>query len=224
MQTLLLDTNSVIKKLEQRGFSRAQAEGMDALKELDASSLVTKTNLELALARTTTTIINVDDGSIVRAGRAYRRPHPVLQIVPNSDEISIECRALRVEGSTQWMAFAELLIISSSGSLETRVMTWKHCIIAAAVGCGLAIIAAGAQSAPLGSAARGFGSAAAAGPGFENVGYRRAYRYRARRAYGYRAYGFRRRSIEYANPNMYSTGSRAWWAVMNRQGRGGRPD
>ena len=57
------------------------------------------------------------------------------------------------------------------------------------VGCGLAITVAGAQSAPLGSAARDFRSAAAAGPGFENVGYRRAYRYRARRAYGYRAYG-----------------------------------
>jgi len=142
--------------------------------------------------------------------------------VPNSDsfcdEICIDCRVLRVEGSTRWMAFAELLIISSSGSLETRVMTWKHWIIAAAVGCGLVITVA------VGSAARDFRSAAAAGPGFENVGYRRAYRYRARRAYGYRAYSFRRRSIEYANPNMYSTGSRAWWAVMNRQGRGGRPD
>ena len=108
-------------------------------------------------------------------------------------------------------------------------MAWKHWIIAAAVGCGLAIIAAGAQSAPLGSAARDFRSAAAAGPGFESVRYRRAYRYRARRAYGYRAYGYAaprlwRRSIEYANPNVYPTGSRAWWAVMNRQGRGGRPD
>jgi hypothetical protein len=46
MQTLVLDTNSVIKKLEQRGFSRAQAEGItEALKELDTSSLVTKTDL-----------------------------------------------------------------------------------------------------------------------------------------------------------------------------------
>ena len=53
MQTMVLDTNSVIKKLEQRGFSRAQAEGVtDALKELDASSLFTKTDLELALAKT----------------------------------------------------------------------------------------------------------------------------------------------------------------------------
>ena len=83
MQTLFLDTNSVIKKLEQRGFARAQAEGItDALKELDASSLVTKTDLELALARTTNDH-NVDDRSIARAGRACRRPHPVLQIVPN---------------------------------------------------------------------------------------------------------------------------------------------
>ena len=35
MQSLVVDTNSVIKKLEQRGFSRAQAEGItEALKEL----------------------------------------------------------------------------------------------------------------------------------------------------------------------------------------------
>jgi len=108
-------------------------------------------------------------------------------------------------------------------------MTWKHWIIAAAGGSGLAIIVAGAQSAPLGSAARDFRSAAAAGPSFERVGYRRAYRYRARRAYGNAVYGYAaprlwRRSIDYANPNVYPTGSRAWWAVMNRQGRGGRPD
>ena len=127
------------------------------------------------------------------------------------------------------MAFAELLIISSSGSLETRVMIWKHWIIAAAGGSGLVIMLAGAQSAPLGSVARDFRSAAAAGPTFERVGYRRAYRYRARRAYGYRVYGYAaprlwRRSLDYANPNVYPTGSRAWWAVMNRQGRGGRPD
>ena len=108
-------------------------------------------------------------------------------------------------------------------------MTRKHWMIAAAGASALAIIVAGAQSAPLGSVARDFRSAAAAGPGFERVGYRRAYRYRARRAYGYRAYGYAaprlwRRSIEYANPSVYPTGSRAWWAVMNRQGRGGQPD
>jgi len=46
MQSLVVDTNSVIKKLEQRGFSRAQAEGItEALKELDASSLPTKADL-----------------------------------------------------------------------------------------------------------------------------------------------------------------------------------
>jgi hypothetical protein len=43
MQSLVLDTNSLIKNLEQRGFSRAQAEGItDALKELDTSRLATK--------------------------------------------------------------------------------------------------------------------------------------------------------------------------------------
>ena len=46
----MLDTNSVIRKLEQRGFSRAQAEGItDALKELDTSSLVTKSDLNDAV-------------------------------------------------------------------------------------------------------------------------------------------------------------------------------
>ena len=135
---MLLDTNSVIKKLEQRGFSRAQAEGItDALRELDASSLV-KTDLELALARTTTTIITWTTGALL-----------------------------------------------AQGALVVAL--------------------------------------------FESVGYRRAYRYRARRVYGHRAYGYAtprlwHRSIEYANPNVYPTGSRAWWAVMNRQGRGGRPD
>ena len=68
----------------------------------------------------------------------------------------------------------------------------------------------GAQSAPLGSAAPDFGSAAAAGTGFERVGYRRAYPYRARRAYGYRvygytaprAYGYRGRVSRYAVPRV----------------------
>jgi hypothetical protein len=107
MQTLLLDTNSVIKKLEQHGFSRAQAEGItDALKELDGSSLVTKIDLELALAKTTTTIITWMTGALLAQGALVVAPHPVLQIVPNSDslsdEICIDCRALCVEGSTRW--------------------------------------------------------------------------------------------------------------------------
>jgi len=62
-------TNSVIEKLEQRGFSRAQAEGItDAPKELDASSLVTKTDLERAFARTTTTIIARMTGALRAQG------------------------------------------------------------------------------------------------------------------------------------------------------------
>ena len=50
MQTLVVDTNGVVKKLEQRGFSRAQAEGIaEALQELDTSNLVTKADLKDAL-------------------------------------------------------------------------------------------------------------------------------------------------------------------------------
>jgi hypothetical protein len=69
MQTLVIDTNGMVKKLEQRGFSRAQAEGItDALKELDVSSLVTKSDLELALAKATTTIIVWMTGILVAQG------------------------------------------------------------------------------------------------------------------------------------------------------------
>jgi len=50
MQTLVLDTNCLIKNLEQRGFSRAQVEAItDALKELHASSLITKSHLSDAV-------------------------------------------------------------------------------------------------------------------------------------------------------------------------------
>jgi hypothetical protein len=47
MQTLVIDTNGIVKKLEQRGFSRSQAEGItEALKELDTSALTTKADLK----------------------------------------------------------------------------------------------------------------------------------------------------------------------------------
>ena len=50
MQTLVIDTNGIVKKLEQRGFSRTQAEGItEALKELDTSTLATKADLEDAV-------------------------------------------------------------------------------------------------------------------------------------------------------------------------------
>jgi hypothetical protein len=50
MQTLVIDTNGIVKKLEQRGFSRTQAEGItEALKELDTSTLATKSDLNDAV-------------------------------------------------------------------------------------------------------------------------------------------------------------------------------
>jgi len=50
MQTLVIDTNGIVKKLEQRGFSRTQAEGItEALKELDTATLVTKQDLHEAI-------------------------------------------------------------------------------------------------------------------------------------------------------------------------------
>jgi hypothetical protein len=69
MQTLVIDTNGIVKKLEQRGFSRTQAEGItEALKELDISPLATKLDLELALAKQATTIITWTTGILVAQG------------------------------------------------------------------------------------------------------------------------------------------------------------
>lgn len=62
-----------------------------------------------------------------------------------------------------------------------------------------------------------------------------AYGYAAPAVYGYQApalgYGptppvvtLFRRPMDYANPDEYLTGTRAWWSVMNRQGRGGQVD
>jgi hypothetical protein len=69
MRTLVIDTSSVVKKLEQRGFSRSQAEGItDALKELDTSSLVTKSDLELALGNQSVTLIKWVTGILIAHG------------------------------------------------------------------------------------------------------------------------------------------------------------
>ena len=52
MQTLVIDTNGIVKKLEAKGFSRTQAEGItEALKELDTSTLATKADLASLEAR-----------------------------------------------------------------------------------------------------------------------------------------------------------------------------
>ena len=73
MQTLVIDTNGIVKKLEQRGFSRTQAEGItEALKELDTSALATKIdlkdelkNLELRLIRWITGMLLAQGALIV---------------------------------------------------------------------------------------------------------------------------------------------------------------
>lgn len=52
MKTISLDTHKVITLLEERGFTRKQAEGfVEAVKEIDASELVTVKDLDLALAK-----------------------------------------------------------------------------------------------------------------------------------------------------------------------------
>ena len=76
MQTLVVDTNGIVKKLEQRGFSRAQAEGItEVLKELDTSPLATKVDvkdavqeLELAISRTASTTIMWMTGALLAQG------------------------------------------------------------------------------------------------------------------------------------------------------------
>jgi hypothetical protein len=76
MQTLVIDTNGIVKKLEQRGFSRTQAEGItEALKELDTSTLATKADLndavktlEIAMRDQAITIIKWMTGILIAQG------------------------------------------------------------------------------------------------------------------------------------------------------------
>ncbi len=69
MQTLVIDTNGIVKKLEQRGFSRTQAEGItEALKELDTSSLVTKSDLKDELKNLELRLIKWMTGMLLAQG------------------------------------------------------------------------------------------------------------------------------------------------------------
>ena len=79
-QTLVVDTNGIGKKLEEKGFSRIQAEGItEALKESDIAHLVTKTGLELALARQSVTINLLDDRDAAWTRRARRYADRVFE-------------------------------------------------------------------------------------------------------------------------------------------------
>ena len=69
MQTLVIDTNGIVKKLEAKGFTRTQAEGItEALKELDTSSLVTKADLEDALSSMETRLYKFLAGILIAHG------------------------------------------------------------------------------------------------------------------------------------------------------------
>lgn len=53
MKTITLDTHKFILLLQEKGFSKEQAEGLiEAVQQIDASELVTKTDLQLELAKT----------------------------------------------------------------------------------------------------------------------------------------------------------------------------
>jgi PIN domain nuclease of toxin-antitoxin system len=52
MKSVTLDTHKFILLLQEKGFSREQAEGLiEAVQQIDASELVTKTDLQLELAK-----------------------------------------------------------------------------------------------------------------------------------------------------------------------------
>ena len=67
----MIDTNGIVEKLEQRGFSRTQAEGItEALKELDVSTLSTKADLKDLELRLYTYL----GGILIAHGPRHRRP------------------------------------------------------------------------------------------------------------------------------------------------------
>ena len=82
MQTLVIDANSIVKKLEARGFSRIPADDItEALKDLDVSTLATKVDLTGAGTRTPDHRAHqVDERPPPRPRRGRGRPHLIPQI------------------------------------------------------------------------------------------------------------------------------------------------
>ncbi len=68
---ILYDKYTVIQKLQKRGFSHEQAEVVgEVLVEADLSSLATKADLEIALAKQSATLIKWVAGTLVAHGVA----------------------------------------------------------------------------------------------------------------------------------------------------------
>jgi hypothetical protein len=67
---------------QPKAFSRAQAKGItEALKELDVTTLATKADHELALAKQTTTLLTWMTGNAARAGRARGRALAIPRMI-----------------------------------------------------------------------------------------------------------------------------------------------
>jgi hypothetical protein len=68
---ILYDKYTVIQKLQKRGFSHEQAEGIaEILTDSDTSAVVTKADLEVALAKQSATLIKWVAGTLVAHGVA----------------------------------------------------------------------------------------------------------------------------------------------------------
>jgi hypothetical protein len=88
MQTLVIDTNGIVKKLEAKGFSRTQAEGItEALKELDTGSLVTKTDVKQALGEMETRLYKFLAGVLIAHG-LHRGAHGRAARIVKLDRLS----------------------------------------------------------------------------------------------------------------------------------------
>jgi hypothetical protein len=76
MPTLALDTNAAVKKLEQGGLTRAQADAVaEVIQSIDTSALATKQDLDLALSKQTTKIVTWVSGYSHRTRRRHRGAH-----------------------------------------------------------------------------------------------------------------------------------------------------
>jgi hypothetical protein len=85
MQTLVIDTYKVIKRLQERGFSKDQAEALVSVaQEIDLSAFVTKADLRDALL-SGNTHLQIHVRGDVRSGRTHCRFDPVAQMTTKSD-------------------------------------------------------------------------------------------------------------------------------------------
>src|SRR5581483_3400991 len=86
MQTLVIDTNGIVKKLEAKGFSRSQAEGITEALKVGHREPCDEGGPRTRARAPDRPAPHGDDRHAPRARRARRRPHRIPQVAAGAND------------------------------------------------------------------------------------------------------------------------------------------